>query len=98
MPCRISPVGLFFEMQGSMKALKHHPYSEFLPRMSAAEYEATKSDVIRKGKFIENGKLYQGQILDGRHRDQISTETGIKLEWDTFKGTDADALEYVYSK
>src|SRR4051812_6166044 len=87
-----------------MKRLEHHAFSKFLPKMSAAEYEATKADVIRKGHFIEPGKLYQGKILDGRHRDQISHETGIPMKWEKFNVegkstvTDADALEYVYSK
>src|SRR5262245_31887844 len=83
--------------------LEHHPLSEVLPLMKLEEYEATKADVISRKErglppFIEKGLLFEGKILDARHRYRISRETGIPLEFEIFKGTYDEARDYVYSK
>lgn len=81
-----------------MKGLKPHKFAELLPMMSEPEYQALKADVIANKGFNDRATLFQGQLLDGRNRNRVSQETGIPLPTVTFKGTEADALRFVYSK
>jgi hypothetical protein len=62
-----------------VKKLPIHPLANLLPRMTDAEYQATKTDVVARGKFLRPAVTVDGQILDGRHRQDISVETGIPL-------------------
>ncbi|HEX8342359.1 MAG TPA: DNA modification methylase [Tepidisphaeraceae bacterium] len=82
----------------SKSVLKPHPFAELLPMMSEADYAALKADVIANGRFNDPAVNYKGMRLDGRNRQRVSDETGIKLPTIEFKGTEADALRYVYSK
>jgi site-specific DNA-methyltransferase (adenine-specific) len=81
-----------------MGRLQAHKFAELVPAMSEAEYHSLKASVINAGKFTDDGWLYQGKILDGRHRERVARETGIKLTWREFKGSDAEAIQFVYSK
>lgn len=81
-----------------MKPLKSHPFANLLPMMGASDYAALKADVVANGKFNDPAMSFEGKLLDGRNRQKVSEETGIKLPVVAFKGTKADAIRYVYSK
>jgi hypothetical protein len=70
-----------------MKKLKPHPLAELMPKMRPQEYEALKADLAENGQR-EAIWLFEGKIIDGRHRDQICHELGIKPNYRDYKGHD----------
>ncbi len=71
-----------------------HPLAEMLPVMGGNEYLALKSDIQTHGVH-ESIKLYQGMILDGRHRFRACQELDIPPKIEQWTGT--DARQYVLS-
>jgi hypothetical protein len=56
--------------------MKPHPIALAFPPMSEAEYEALKADIKANG--LHNPvAVYEGMILDGRHRDKACRELGL---------------------
>jgi hypothetical protein len=80
-----------------MKGLKPHRFAELLPLMTEAEYHALKSD-IAANRQRDDIELYEGKILDGRNRHRACIELGVKPRTRHFKGSESDALAFVYSK
>ena len=78
--------------------LKPHKFAELLPMMSDGEYASLKADIAAKGKLIEPIILLDGKILDGRNRYRACEELKLKPATVNFKGSEADALDLVYSK
>ena len=65
-------------------SLACHPIAELFPRMSAAERAALREDIRQHGVRVPI-VLYQGAILDGRHRYEACQALGIDcptVEWD----------------
>lgn len=64
--------------------LTSHPLADIFPPMTAEEFEALKADIETYGLF-EPIVLYEGQILDGRHRaaacDELEIEP-VAIEYD----------------
>jgi DNA modification methylase len=78
-----------------------HPLCELAPRMTDAEYQGLKDSINRAGmKIIEPVILFEGKILDGRHRQQAAIELGILFKSREFdpKLDGATPATYVYSK
>lgn len=71
--------------------MKVHPAAEIFPRMSEAEYQALKADVERHG-VREPVWTYQGQLLDGRHRERACRELGIECPTRECDGDDPVAF------
>ena len=44
-----------------------HPLAELVPEMTQQQYERHKADIQANGQH-ESIKLFQGMIIDGRHR------------------------------
>lgn len=61
----------------AMKTYKLHPITGLFPAMSDAEYASLKRDIDQYGQ-LETIKLYNGQIIDGRHRYRACCELGIE--------------------
>jgi hypothetical protein len=59
--------------------LEAHPLAKKVPEMSPDEYAELVED-IRKNGLKERIVLYQGMILDGRHRARALRELGIPLD------------------
>lgn len=81
-------------------AYESHPYADLFPQMLPEEWGTFLSGIHENGVLIPI-VLYQGKILDGRHRWQaVSTlaEQGIKIECPItyFEGDDAAAIRYAY--
>jgi ParB-like chromosome segregation protein Spo0J len=74
--------------------LKTHPLAELLPPMTEEEYAGLRADVrVRRG-LLDPIILYEGQVLDGRHRYRACIELGIQpvtCEWDR-KGSPLDFI------
>jgi ParB-like chromosome segregation protein Spo0J len=54
-----------------------HPLAKLFPEMSPEAYSALKADIQSAGRINEPIVLYQGMILDGRHRYRACQELGI---------------------
>ena len=72
-----------------------HELAHLFPPMSEEEFLELKSDIKRNG-LLESIVLYQGEIIDGRHRYKACEELGIEAEFEEYEG-DAPA-GYVVSK
>jgi len=57
--------------------LEPHPYSLLIPEATDEEFQALKSDIAENG-LQERISLYQGKILDGRHRYRACIELEIE--------------------
>lgn len=76
--------------------MKPHPLAELLPSMSANELQQLTADIKAHG-LHQPVVLYEGQILDGRHRFKACTAAGVPARFTEFKGDDAAAAALVYS-
>ena len=54
-----------------------HEYAEIFPAMSVAELEQLEEDIKAKG-LQHKITLYQGKILDGRHRYEICKKLDLE--------------------
>ncbi len=57
-------------------AYEIHPLSELFPEMQEESYIALKNDIRIHGQF-EPVRLYEGKVIDGRHRLRACIELGI---------------------
>lgn len=70
-----------------MSQYQIHPIAEIFPRMPGAEFVALKKD-IREHGLIEPIWLYEGKVLDGRHRYYACQETGTEAAFREYEGSD----------
>lgn len=84
-------------------AVKVHSFANEYPRMSPSQFAELKADIARNG-LREPVMLFDGQILDGRHRYAAYIELvreGVKVKggykYDVYVGTHPDARDYVDS-
>jgi DNA modification methylase len=75
-----------------------HPHAELLPRMTPAEFEALKADVADLGRLRDPIVLLDGQVLDGRHRQEACFELGIEPETIDFDPAWGCPVRFVYSR
>lgn len=64
-----------------------HPIAEIFPRMPGEEFVALKKD-IRENGLLESIWLFEGKVLDGRHRYFACQETGSEATYREYKGSD----------
>lgn len=76
--------------------MKPHPISELLPAMSDDELLKLTADIKEHG-LHQPVVVYEGQILDGRHRFKACEAAGVPARFTEFKGDDAGAVAMVYS-
>lgn len=76
--------------------MKPHPISELLPAMSDEELLQLTAD-IREHGLHQPVVVYEGQILDGRHRFKACEAAGVPPRFTEFHGDDAGAAALVYS-
>ncbi len=70
-----------------MKEYDPHPLSEVFPLMSASDIKDLADDIGHRG--LQNPiTLYQGKVLDGRHRQEACSISGVKPRYDQYKGED----------
>lgn len=73
-----------------------HPLAEALPAMSEAEYQGLLADIIQAKGLLDPIILYQGKVLDGRHRLRACEEAGIEPRVEEYTGN--DPMAYVLAK
>jgi hypothetical protein len=74
-----------------------HPYANCFPRMGEKEFKSFADDIAANG-LREPITLFQGMILEGRHRYSACTMHGVELRYEHFAGDEKAALAFVASK
>jgi hypothetical protein len=81
--------------------LQPHPLAEMIPLMLDKEYEDLKADIQANNyKLREKIVLYEGKVLDGRHRERALSELGIPWEENSRQfdpETEGDPVSFVIS-
>jgi N6-adenosine-specific RNA methylase IME4 len=71
-----------------------HPLCHLFPPMSQEQFAGLVENI--RGSFQrEPIVVFEGKILDGRHRYRACVEIGIEPKFSTFEGTPQDAIEYI---
>lgn len=65
----------------------HHTICDLVPGMTAQQYTVLRDDIRERG-LLNEIVLYEGAILDGKHRHRACLELGIKPRFRTYEGTD----------
>jgi DNA modification methylase len=72
-----------------------HPIANMLPEMTDAQYAALKAGIALHGQQVPI-ELFEGKILEGRHRERACRELGIKPKYQQWAG-DGSPEDYVIS-
>lgn len=70
-----------------------HPVSEAAPRMDEERFASLVESITANGlrrKIV----LYQGQILDGRHRYLACLQAGVEPEFTVYEGDDPELMAF----
>lgn len=78
--------------------LKPHLLAERICEMDKAQFDSLKLSIKTMGRLTDPIDLFDGMILDGRHRYKACIELGIAPTFRQFKGSYAEAVEYVIAK
>lgn len=73
-----------------------HELANLIPVMSQEQYKQLKDDIGENG-LLEPITIYDGKILDGRHRYRAVEELGITPKFTEFTGDYTQAKAYVLS-
>ena len=76
--------------------MRVHPVADIFPRMTAAEYAALRDDIEAHGQR-EPIWVFDGQIIDGRHRAQACEELGIEPAVREYGGDESSLVAFVVS-
>lgn len=76
---------------------KTHRYADFIPVADDKDQHALRESVKSIG-LVEPIVLYEGAILDGRHRYKACTLMGVEPKFIEFEGDDEAALQFVLAK
>lgn len=75
--------------------MKRHKFNIF-PEAKAEDYDRLKQDIEANGYDSSQPIiLYQGDILDGWNRQKACNELKKKPTYETFRGTDQEAIRYM---
>lgn len=75
--------------------MKRHKFNIF-PEAKTEDYERLKQDIEANGYDSSQPIiLYQGDILDGWNRQKACNELKAKPTYETFQGTDEEAIRYM---
>jgi ParB-like chromosome segregation protein Spo0J len=78
-----------------MPRIDFHPYCEALPEMEPEEFAELMNDISGSGQ-LEPIVIFDGKILDGRHRYLACLELGIEPRFKAYDSPDSP-LDYVIS-
>jgi len=76
-----------------MTQLEAHEIATLFPTMSSVDLEHLRASVGDQG-LLEEILLFEGKILDGRHRYRTCLELGVEPRFREFEGTPQDAFAY----
>ena len=75
--------------------MQRHKFNIF-PEMQPEDYIRLKNDMAKNGYDSTMPiMIYQGDIIDGWNRFKACCELGIEPVTAEYKGSDADAIEYI---
>lgn len=70
-----------------MKEYDSHPLSEIFPLMPASDIKELADDIKQRG--LQNPiTLFEGKVLDGRHRQDACSLAGVKPRYEQYTGDD----------
>jgi hypothetical protein len=76
-----------------------HPICACVPDMQADEYALLRDDIQRCGRIREPLVLFEGKILDGRHRYRVHQETELPFTTAKFDtAVEGDPVEFVNAR
>lgn len=78
------------------QTFEFHHLSYTQPNMTPQEYTDLRDDIWRKG-LLDPVTLYEGKILDGRHRYTACREIKIPVRWEDLPD-DIDPIDFIESK
>lgn len=67
--------------------MEMHPLCRILPEMTDAEFRPLVADIRAKG-LMRPIVLFEGKILDGRHRFRACAEAGVEPRFEQYTGSD----------
>lgn len=76
--------------------MRVHSIADIFPRMTATEYAALRDDIEAHGQR-EPIWVFDGQIIDGRHRAQACEELGIEPAVREYDGDESGLVGFVVS-
>lgn len=76
-----------------MAALEAHEIATLFPSMSQVDLDQLRESIGAQGQ-LEEILLFEGKILDGRHRYQACLALGIEPRFREFEGTAQEAFAY----
>lgn len=68
-----------------------HPLAEAIPATSAEEYQALRDSIAESG-LHDAITLYEGKILDGRHRERACHELKVPPRYEEYEGQEPHLL------
>src|SRR5690349_17486868 len=71
--------------------LEYHPAASIVPTLSSEEQTALTEDIRKHGLRFPI-TLYEGKILDGRHRHRACLDAGVEPRFQEYDGTDPAAF------
>jgi hypothetical protein len=86
----------------SLPEVEVHPFADMVPQMTDEEFATLRADIRAHGVQVAV-TLYEGKVLDGRHRlravRELRDNDGFQVALPTqeFIGNDTEALHYVVS-
>jgi ParB-like chromosome segregation protein Spo0J len=80
---------------GATAMYENHPLAELFPLMPEQDFGELKADIAEAGKVFIPIVLYEGKVLDGRHRYRACNELG--LESPTIEYTGTQPLKHIIS-
>lgn len=76
--------------------MEFHPAVFRFPEMDAESFAGLKADIAENG-VLQPVVLFDGRVIDGRHRWKACQELGRECPTTDFEGSEADALRFVVS-
>jgi hypothetical protein len=74
-----------------------HPICRLFPKMLEEELNRLAEDIRRRGELLEPIVLYQGAVLDGRHRLEACGRAGVEPRFIQWEG-EGSPIEWVIAK
>src|SRR6185436_12231187 len=90
-PINVSRAASTFIDSGAVQLLAVHPYAESIPAMNAAAFDRLSLSILTDGQ-LSPVVMFQGKVLDGRHRLVVAQQQGLGLWVTEFTGSERDAM------
>lgn len=74
-----------------------HRYADYIPVADDQDQQALRTSIKQIG-LLDPITLFEGAILDGRHRYKACQAVGVEPVFRDFEGTEEDALQFVLAK